>query len=170
MAPTTVPTPPVTAAPPMNAAAIASSSNMLPALGWAPLDRDEKTTPATAARKPMLTKIQKLTARTLTPDSVAAARLPPIAYTWHPKTVRVVMTLYAMISTARMMSTIGRPRACASCHAKYMTTAPTSTILATNSGKDSTGCSYLMRAIRLRYWLTAYPATAIPPMSRVNAS
>ena len=32
MAPTTVPTPPVTAAPPMKQAAIASSSNMLPAV------------------------------------------------------------------------------------------------------------------------------------------
>ncbi len=41
MAPTTVPTPPVTAAPPMKAAAIASSSNMVPAAGWAPLERDE---------------------------------------------------------------------------------------------------------------------------------
>src|SRR5450759_2017675 len=42
-APTTVPTPPVTAAPPMKHAAIASSSNMFPAPGWAPLDRAEYT-------------------------------------------------------------------------------------------------------------------------------
>ena len=48
-----------------------------------------------------------------------------------------------------MISTIGRPRACASCQAKYMTTAPTS-VLATNSGKDSTGCWYLIRASRVR--------------------
>ena len=41
MAPTTVPTPPVTAAPPMNTAAMASSSNMLPAAGCAPLEREE---------------------------------------------------------------------------------------------------------------------------------
>src|SRR3954464_6306864 len=39
-------------------------------------------TPATADRKPMFTKIQKLTVRTLTPESIAADRLPPIAYTW----------------------------------------------------------------------------------------
>jgi hypothetical protein len=36
-------------------------------------------TPATADRKPMLTKIQKFTVRTRTPDSSAADRLPPIA-------------------------------------------------------------------------------------------
>ena len=40
----------------------------------------------------MFTKIQKLTIRTLTPDSVAADRLPPIAYTWRPKTVRFMTT------------------------------------------------------------------------------
>ena len=54
-----------------------------------------------------------------------------------------------------MISTIGRPRAWASCQAKYMTTAPTSTTRATNSGKDSTGCWYLMRASRVRKPLTA---------------
>ena len=41
IAPWTLPTPPVTAAPPMKAAAIASSSNMLPAPGWALLERAE---------------------------------------------------------------------------------------------------------------------------------
>ena len=45
-----------------------------------------------------------------------------------------------------MISTIGRPRAWASCQAKSMTTAPTTTTRATNSGNDSTGCWYLMRA------------------------
>ena len=39
-----------------------------------------------------------------------------------------------------MISTIGRPRACASCQAKHMTTAPTSSTRVTNSGNDSTGC------------------------------
>ena len=76
----------------MKAAAIASSSNMLPAAGWALLDREEKITPAIPARKPMLTKIQKLTFLTFTPDSVAAERLPPMAYTCRPKTVRLVTT------------------------------------------------------------------------------
>src|SRR5690606_27383372 len=79
IAPVTVPMPPVTAAPPMKQAAMASSSNMLPAAGWAALDRAENTTPATEARKPMFTNIQKLTRLTRTPDSCAAARLPPMA-------------------------------------------------------------------------------------------
>ena len=79
MAPTIVPTPPVTAAPPMKAAAMASSSAPVPAAGWAPLVYAEKMTPAMPARKPMLTKIQKLTFRTFTPESIAADRLPPMA-------------------------------------------------------------------------------------------
>ena len=54
-----------------------------------------------------------------------------------------------------MISTIGRPRAWASCQAKYMTTAPTATTRATNSGNDSTGCWYLIRATRVRKPLTA---------------
>src|SRR5699024_1669302 len=41
IAPWALPTPPVTAAPPMKAAAIASSSNMLPAPGWALFERAE---------------------------------------------------------------------------------------------------------------------------------
>ena len=69
-----------------------------------------------------------------------------------------------------MISTIGRPRAWASCQAKYMTTAPTTTTRATNSGKDSTGCEYLMRAMRVRKPLSAYPPTANAPISRVKAS
>ena len=40
-APTMVPTPPPAEAPPMKAAAIASSSNMLPAPGWAEFERAE---------------------------------------------------------------------------------------------------------------------------------
>ena len=68
-----------TAAPPMNAAAIASSSNDVPAVGLAWLSRPARITPASAASTPMLTKIQKLTALTLTPESVAACRLPPTA-------------------------------------------------------------------------------------------
>ena len=79
IAPTTLPTPPCTAAPPMKAAAMASSSNMLPAVGLAWLSRPAKMMPASAASTPMLTKIQKFTDLTLTPDSVAAGRLPPIA-------------------------------------------------------------------------------------------
>jgi len=52
---------------------------MLPAAGWALFDLEEYTTPATEDRKPMITKIQKLTHLTLTPESCAAFRLPPIA-------------------------------------------------------------------------------------------
>ena len=72
---------------------MASSSNICPALGCAPFEREEKIAPATPARKPMLTKIQKLTCLTFTPDSCAALRLPPMAYTWRPNTVRFVTML-----------------------------------------------------------------------------
>ncbi len=63
----------------MNAAAIASSSKLVPAVGPAWLSRPAKMTPAIAASTPMLTKIQNVTALTFTPDSVAACLLPPIA-------------------------------------------------------------------------------------------
>ena len=78
-APTTLPTPPCTAAPPMNAAAIASSSKLVPAVGPAWLSRPAKMIPASADSTPMFTKIQNATYLTLTPDSVAAWRLPPTA-------------------------------------------------------------------------------------------
>ena len=48
---------------------------------------------------------------------------------------------YARIRNARMISTIGNPRAVESFHAKYMITAATSTILAMKSPMDSTACS-----------------------------
>ena len=68
------------------------------------------------------------------------------------------------------MSTIGRPRALASCQANHMTTAPTTTIRRTNSGNDSTGCSWRTRATRVRNTATAYPTTANAPMNSVKAS
>ncbi len=88
-APTTVPTPPCTAAPPMNTAAMASSSKLCPAEATADPARAVLTTPASPASSPMFTKMKKLTQRVLTPDIIAANRLPPIAYTCRPKTVRV---------------------------------------------------------------------------------
>ncbi len=39
----------------------------------------------------MLTKIQKFDGPTFTPDSIAADRLPPIAYTCRPNTARRVI-------------------------------------------------------------------------------
>src|SRR3954462_6772814 len=79
IAPTTLPTPPWTAAPPMNAAAIESSSKLVRAVGPACWSRPAKMTPATAARTPMLTNSQNTTDLVLTPDRVAACRLPPTA-------------------------------------------------------------------------------------------
>src|SRR5665647_3510045 len=86
--PDTRPIPPVTAVPPMKHAAIASSSYMVPAFAVAAPAFDAVTMPATPARVPMLTKIQKFIFFVLTPDRIAACRLPPIAYTFRPKTVR----------------------------------------------------------------------------------
>src|SRR5690606_13715142 len=59
IAPTIRPTPPCTAAPPMKAAAIASSSNRFPAPGPAEFSRPVKTRPASADSTPMLTNSQK---------------------------------------------------------------------------------------------------------------
>ena len=79
MPPAMVPTPPWMAAPPTNAAAMASSSNPSPAFGPARFSRAVKTRPAIAVSTPMLTNSQKLTCLVLTPLSSAACRLPPIA-------------------------------------------------------------------------------------------
>ena len=124
----------------MKHAAIASSSNMLPAAGCAALDREANTRPATAASTPMLSITPKLTHLTLTPDSAAAVRLPPRAYTWRPNTVRVVTSVYAMISTASRISTFGRPRLFASCQANAMMTAATATICTANRTIGWTSC------------------------------
>ena len=72
-------TPPCTAAPPMKAAEMASSSNPSPAFGPARFRRAVNTSPASAASTPMLTNRKKSTWRVLMPDSSAAWRLPPIA-------------------------------------------------------------------------------------------
>ena len=79
MAPITVPTPPVTAAPPMKAAAMASSSKLVPAFGLAAVRRAVVTSPARPASSPMLVITRKSTCLVLTPDMVAASTLPPIA-------------------------------------------------------------------------------------------
>ncbi|OIQ68881.1 hypothetical protein GALL_495190 [mine drainage metagenome] len=79
MAPETLPTPPVTAVPPMKHAAIASSSKPSPAAATPAPAREVVTMAATPASAPMLTKIPKFTRRVLTPDRIAALRLPPIA-------------------------------------------------------------------------------------------
>lgn len=78
-APSTVPTPPLIDAPPMKAAAMASSSKLMPAFGEAALKRAANTSPARAASIPMFRKTAKVTLRSLTPDSLAAGRLPPMA-------------------------------------------------------------------------------------------
>ncbi|MNP47186.1 hypothetical protein D3C76_1412290 [compost metagenome] len=77
--PTTLPTPPDAEAPPMNTAAITSSSNPVPPRGVALLRRATKISPATAASTPILTKAKKVTREVLIPDSLAALRLPPTA-------------------------------------------------------------------------------------------
>ena len=78
-APMMVPTPPVTDAPPMNEAAIASSSNALPAPGVAACRRAVTMTPARPARAPMFTNTQKVVCLVFTPESSAAFSLPPPA-------------------------------------------------------------------------------------------
>ena len=77
--PMTVPTPPLTAAPPMNTAAIASSSQPTPSNGPEALERATNIMPARAARNDMLAMTRKLTRLLRTPDSSAACRLPPTA-------------------------------------------------------------------------------------------
>lgn len=77
--PLMVPRPPETAAPPMNTAAIASSSQFRPSCGPEAADRATKIMPASAARIPMFVITKKFTRRSFTPDSSAARALPPTA-------------------------------------------------------------------------------------------
>src|SRR4051812_28044119 len=170
MAPTTLPTPPCTAAPPMNAAAIESSSKLVPAVGPAWLSRPAKMTPAMAASTPMLTNSRNTTDLVLTPDSRAAWRLPPSAYMCRPKTARVVISVYARTRTVSRMSTTGRFLNRASCTMMNITTNPASTIRRMNTGSGPTFWPYPARAWRARHWVNTMPATPITPTRRVNAS
>ena len=77
--PMTVPTPPVTAAPPMKTAAMASNSQPTPSKGPEALDRATNIIPASAARIDMFIMTRKLIRLLRTPDSSAACRLPPTA-------------------------------------------------------------------------------------------
>ena len=79
MEPTTVPIPPDTAAPPMNTAAIASSSQLRPSCGPEATERATKIMPARAERIDMFIMTRKFTRRDLTPESSAASLLPPTA-------------------------------------------------------------------------------------------
>src|SRR5215475_5809481 len=56
----------------MKQAAMTSSSKPTPAFGVAVLRRAAKTSPASAARTPMLTKVRKVSRSVLMPDSLAA--------------------------------------------------------------------------------------------------
>ena len=77
--PMTVPTPPETAAPPMKTAAIASSSQPVPSNGPEAVDRPTNTMPARPARIDMFIITRKFVRRMFTPESAAAALLPPTA-------------------------------------------------------------------------------------------
>ncbi len=74
----------------MKHAAIASSSYRVPAVPTAAPAFDVVTTAAIEASTPMLTKMKKFIFFVLTPDRIAPWRLPPIAYTLRPNTVRCV--------------------------------------------------------------------------------
>ena len=79
MEPVTVPIPPETAAPPMNTAAIASSSQLSPSCGPDATERATKIMPAREAKIDMFIITRKLTRRELTPESSAASLFPPTA-------------------------------------------------------------------------------------------
>ena len=74
-----MPTPPVTAAPPMKTAAMASSSQPTPSNGPEAVERPTKIMPARPARMDMFIITRKLTFLDWTPESSAACRLPPTA-------------------------------------------------------------------------------------------
>ena len=57
----------------------------------------------------MFTKTRKTTRLSLTPESLAAAWLPPSAYTCRPMTALRITKPKTMSSTARMSSTMGTP-------------------------------------------------------------
>ena len=77
--PTTVPTPPDTAAPPMNTAEMASSSQPTPSKGPEAVARPMNSSPAREARRDMFTITRKVTHRVSTPESCAAWMFPPTA-------------------------------------------------------------------------------------------
>src|SRR5262249_62387881 len=77
--PPTPPPPQGGGAPPMKQAAMTSSSKPRPALGVAVFSRAAKTSPASAARTPMLTKVRNVSCSVLMPDNLAALALPPTA-------------------------------------------------------------------------------------------
>ena len=124
-------------------------------------------TPATPDRKPMLTKIQKLT----TGPSRRRARRGGCRRSRRSGGRRRSASRPARtrIRTARMISTIGRPRAWASCQAKYMTTAPTSTTRRRTAGRTRPAAGRDAGDARAELPDRVADA-AIAPMSRVNAS
>src|SRR6476659_9192512 len=87
-APIALPRAPDRLAPPMTQAAIACSSNPVPAVGTPAPRREVNSTPPTAASTPEITYTAVVTRATGTPASRAASGLDPTEYTYRPKTVR----------------------------------------------------------------------------------
>ena len=103
MAPNTVPLilplPPVIEVPPSTQAAMASSSYPLPTEGWPEYILEQSTSPANAERSPDIVNTMISIFLIGTPESLAASRLPPIAYTYVPNFVLLRMKLNSMMST-----------------------------------------------------------------------
>ena len=85
----TAPSPPAMDVPPTTTAAITPKTKLKSSDGSADSDRDDDTTPASPAAAPESAKQIVLTRATGTPARRAASALPPLAYTWRPKRVRL---------------------------------------------------------------------------------
>src|SRR6478609_5193754 len=109
-APIALPRAPDRLAPPMTQAAIACSSNPVPAVGTPAPSREVSSTPPTAASTPEITYTAVVTTATGTPASRAASGLDPTEYTYRPNTVRVSTNQAMAVMTTKMISRLGMPR------------------------------------------------------------
>src|SRR3954453_4877387 len=109
-APRTLPRPPISDVPPMTPAAIAFSSNEVPAWGAAEVSSEAMIKPAIAAQKPEIMYTRTVTLRTGTPASSAARALPPSAYTQRPNGVLRVRKTAASENTTISQIPVGMRR------------------------------------------------------------
>src|SRR6478752_5576338 len=108
-APIALPRAPDRLAPPMTQAAMACSSNPVPAVGTPAPRREVNSTPPTAARTPEMTYTAVVTTATGTPASRAASGFDPTEYTYRPNTVRPRTNHAIAVITTKMISRLGIP-------------------------------------------------------------
>src|SRR5665647_1291050 len=118
-----------------------------------------------------MTDTVRLWVGTYPPDRIAACRLPPIAYTFRPKTVRLMTKAYTTMSTPMMSRTIGvPPRLPARIQVNAPMMPPKRTTLMIIGVSGSTWRSCLRRVRRDRSWLITSAAMVTAPSTSVTTS